>query len=406
MNSASNKESLPPGNRGIIKSRGDLVVVLALGGVLILGIIFWMVKPALVEPITFDFSQADTVVQWRISGSESVLLSPVGLKVEVSDSCLLMSPPPGKAGSVKEGMVWADYSQVVIRFSPQPAARPVALVWNPDRGTRGAHKVDLTLPAMTDRLELNTQSLPRDNMHMVWSGPISQYGLQFSDDIEIRSIALHPISSPIRRLQFLMGEYAVAEPFWLSAINGLQGIEISGLPLVFLLGLLVAWCALLTLIHVSKFSVRLLIMCGLLAFILFDLQFTISLLDHLRLSSRHSSWHFSREDELESRFGKDFAHLAEVLYEKVPAGSQVLFPQEKTHCVRGAPRWISFQSYPRYRAVSLQEAEYILYYYPRDYAFDSSCNEVRHLREEEMSVPVELVYESSENMKIFRVRHD
>jgi hypothetical protein len=299
---------------------------------------------------------------------------------------------------------WEDFPFVLIEFDATPASGSGVLLWKAGDDPNQALTRAFDVSAGSTRVILDVRTPEFWNDIGAWEGPISQFGLRFERSAAIRSVSLKASLSVAERVEVLRDSLSRPELFRPSTINFLYGISLFGRPLILYLGVALVVVGLLALLFARSRSFPLLISIGLACFVALDLQFLATLGHHVRSSSERSAWHADPHAEDSSRHGADFADLVRKFEEIVPRGSPVFFPREKRWWTKGETNWMAFRLHPHYPSVDLADAEYIFYYRPNDWVYDSKG--ALHSPALGVSVPIVEVHRISSRARIFRPAND
>jgi hypothetical protein len=363
----------------------------------------------------YDFTKADVIKEWTLTGSAKSSSSPEGLFI-ANGPFRLMSPAPGSPAYIGPAVTWTEFPYIRIRLAKSPRERLLTFRWNPENSLPKSYGFPLRIPPNTDSFIFNTHALKFANARFSGRGyPIVQFGFEAIDesqvasgDYQIVSVSLVSSLSAGESWQLVKNSFFEPETFYASAVNFLSGFYIFERPVVFYFGMALVCGALLVAFPRTNRSAMAALVGAALAFqFILDMQFNVSLWSHVQYSKARSAWHESKHDEYAARFGQDFGGLATAFEEQVPRGSKVYFPQETLHTVWGEANWIAFQYYPAYQSVPLDEADYIFHYYPAEYGFEA--RDARHgvLRSNVAGRPknfdIEILYAVGKNAKLLRV---
>ncbi|MBW1792117.1 MAG: hypothetical protein JRJ14_07645 [Deltaproteobacteria bacterium] len=392
---------------GTFPKAGDIIVFSLLFCLLVLGVaylVFWSLNR---HQIQYDLAKPSVIREFTLFGKgQKATVSPKGLSIKTKRPCGLLSPRLGNEPRSREQLSWSKYPYVKIVLEKSSADKHLLFIWNPQFNLKRSHIFPFIVPSGTKEIVIDTQSSEPWKGRFPLKGPIGQFGFQFHQDIEIKSISLLSSLSLSDLNKVILDEYLSAETILPFSINNLCGIFVLGRPLITYFGLTLCLLAFICIFHRSRFTKTLLVAGGLLPYILLDFQYNYSLLDHAKYSYRRSAWHDSLYNERQSRFGHDFALLAHEFEKKIPVGSKVFFPREKYSKVRGETNWIAFHYYPRYLSVDLENADYIFFYHPKRYLYRPEQNIVSSLKNGKNAARVRLIYDSGMNVKLFEVIHD
>ena len=120
------------------------------------------------------------------------------------------------------------------------------------------------------------------------------------------------------------------------------------------------------------------------SFALYDVTANQTLLNAAKYASDRSAWQTDKHQEYQSRFGDQFAKLAQEFENKVPHGAKVHFPVSRDYRFQRESKresnWIAFQYFGLYKISTIKDADYIFYYYPKKLQFDSSEQIVKMIK--------------------------
>lgn len=358
------------------------------------------------KTLAFEFGHPKIAAQWELLGAEHSKVSEDGLSIDCRNTCVFLSPEPDKITYLgRTTLSWQEYPYVHLRISPVERERTVEFIWNPHHDLKKSVHFPVKIPAGASNITINTQNERGWFRLGPLKGPVIQFGFQFSNAIEIQSVTLSSFPSLTEWIPQLLDEYRQTEKFFPYIINSLYGIDIAGRPLVVYLGGVTLAMTLFWFFYPASVTRWGFLTGCVAAWMLFDSQFNQTLLKYLNDSLKHSAWQGSLEEERVARMGRDFADLAKVLDQTVPAGAKVFFPRDKKRWAEGVTPWAWFHFYPRYPQTSLQEADYIFYYYPAGYVYDARHSRFLLRKGEGKGVDVVVVREVGAEAKILKVRH-
>jgi len=358
--------------------------------------------------ISFDFTDNHVANQWSLQGKGlTATVSKNGLAIKAKQPFTFLSPLFNNNNSIPgNGLYWPKSPYLKIALVKNPEERKGVLLSRRNDSSVIIDEIKFKIPRMTDEIIIDTQEYEYWNFRFPLRYPGMQFALQFSDNITIRRIT---VTSSLTLAEFaglLYDQYFDKEIFQPYTINGLHGVYLLGMPLIFYPGIIIIFSALLLFVRRNRTTKTYFIIFVLLSCVLFDLQFSYSLGEQALYSYGRSAWHYSRYDEYKSRFGKKFADLAKEFATLVPPRAKVFFPREKSYTVRGESNWIEFLFYPEYQSVDITRADFIFYYHPKDIVLQADKKIIRVKQGKAPPISVEPVYKTADDAQILRVVHE
>ena len=354
------------------------------------------------ERIRFELSDRDAARQWQLFGDGRLDNTPEGLRIIPEPVALVLSP----ALDDRERMTWERLPYVVVEVVPEAEDRRGEVVWDPQGSVRASPRIDLDIPAGAERIVVDARSEEYWNWRGPWAGTCRRVGLLFGDEVVLRGVVLSGGLAPGDRVRLFWHEFTQTEPLLPYSINFVRGVFVFGWPLMLSLGIGVAFVALLCLWQGRRAALRLALAAGLIGVVVADLPFLAVLAGQVRYSAERSAWRESRYDEYASRFGTEFAELWRAFEQAVPHGARVFVAKDRRMEIRGESSWIMFQLYPEYEPAELSEAEYILCYYPLEYAYEPERGLFRSRASGGKSVRVRAIEVRSPDAAVLQVQHD
>ncbi|MDP3921453.1 MAG: hypothetical protein Q8R76_11685 [Candidatus Omnitrophota bacterium] len=364
----------------------DRIIVFALGFCFAVITVYFLLQPLWGNALKYDFSSPATMKQWKVSGNH--LLSP--------------SLPADEKGV----MNWDDYPYIKLSVNRGEKERNGALVWYPQKDLNINHSFIFTIPAGRDQIILSVKKEEFWIRRSAWSGAIIRFGFYLNPDVHVRTVALKSTLSFPERIRVFLDEFFTVEPLLPYSINGLYGNTVFRVPVVLCFGVGFLIVAAYYFFRPNTFSRLVFIGSAVAAFVAIDMQWNHTFWQEVRYSSERSAWHYDRFDEYESRFGDSFGKLAREFEERVPAGANVFFSKEREFRVRGEENWIAFQYYPRYKSVSLDKADWIFYFEPKDVKYNAATKQVVSNDGQSRSDTLKTAYSFTEDAQIFEVMRD
>ncbi len=380
--------------------------VVFFGLITLFGVLFlsFLIRPFLRKEIVYDLTNPMIAKEWRVWGDCAYTLTPQGLKVFAKETFLLVSPASESATHPGRFTRWQDLPYIEVQVEGAPFQRQGVLVWSPGGDFKKGLGKLFKIPPFVRKVIVDVRSYhPFVDPHK-FMGPIGQFGLQLTGNVTVRSVILLSALPWWKQARQTLSDFFTPGLFFPSAINFQYGPTLSGVSVIWYLGGLVALMALFVIGHSSRLTTQLFLGIAFGCFFLLDMQFDRSLWIHCRESAQRSAFQDTRYEERVSRFGKEFADLAKAFAQNVPDGSKVFFPREKFSLVKGETNWISFHFYPQFQSVGLKEADYVFYYYPRNYAHGSGRLQSR--TDSNQAIKVAIVYQVSSEAKLLKVCHD
>lgn len=359
------------------------------------------------QSISYDFSKTETVRKWRFFNITPQKTDD-GIKISAKQTSLMLISEPSL-----QDKSWQDYPFVVLKIVPAEDTKRVILYWVPGKNKNDGIQLPVTIGAFVDEIIINTQQqkiwekIPGWSERYCGQAKINSFGflIPANKEIEIKRIDLQSKLNLVDLAELIAGEYWTVEPVKVSSINFQYGTSILGQSLACILGIPLVVLGFVFLINKNKLALFALIVGGVVCFIVYDMTLNHTLFEHAEYSSERSAWHNDKYDEYRSRFGQQFADLADKFEEIVPLKSKVTFPWTKDYRVRGESNWVEFQYYALYQPVNIKTADYIFYYYPTKLIYDSEDNSV-YFQGSQDRYKVKVLYSQSPSVKILKVLHD
>lgn len=383
------------------------IIVWLIISFLILFFMIFMISAG--QSISYDFSNTETPAEWKFINIRPTITSN-GIKIHTHQTSLMLV-----SGENIQNKSWQDYPFVVLKVLPAEEMRRIFLYWVPDsKNLSENNQLPVSIDPHVDEIIINTQQRKKWEKIIDWSesnfGPakINMFGFLVLADvqIEIKRINLQSKLDFVDLAGLAAAEYWTAEPVKISSINFQYGTYLLGQPLARILGICLSFLGFFFLIHRNR-AVRIaLIIGGVACFIAYDATVIHTLLDYAAYGSERSAYHSDKYEEYKSRFGQEFADLADKFEKTVPLKSKVIFPWTKDYRVLGESNWIEFQYYALYQPADIKTADYIFYYYPRDLILDSKKNRVYFQDNKKKIYKVKVIYSRNPSVKILKVLHD
>jgi len=359
------------------------------------------------QSVSYDFSKTETVRKWRFFNINPQKTDD-GIKISTKQTSLMLISELSL-----QDKSWQDYPYVVLKIVPAEDTRRIILYWVPGKNKNNGIQLPVTIDAFADEIIINTQQqkmwerMPGWNERYCGQAKINSFGflIPANKEIEIKSIDLQSKLNLLDLAGLIAGEYWTFEPVKGNSINCQYGTSILGQPLACILGVFLVVLGFVFLINRNKFVLFTLFVGGVVCFIVYDMTLNHTVFEHAKYSSERSAWHNDKYEEYRSRFGQQFADLADKFEEIVPLKSKVTFPWTKDYRVRGESNWLEFQYYALYQPGNIKTADYIFYYYPRKLIYDSEDNSV-YFQGSQDRYKVKVLYSQSPSVKILKVLHD
>jgi hypothetical protein len=205
-----------------------------------------------------------------------------------------------------------------------------------------------------------------------WGGSIEGAELVLAGRWTVDAVRLHTRLSPLERLRLVASELTAPRPYVPSSSNSIPPRWTLQASLIAWLGGLSAAALLLAAARPSMPWVQALLLCGLLLSTAGPLR---SLAAHAAAAGENSAFRDGARDEEVSRYGADFAALADLVRERLPRHAVLLFPRDSEHPVESESHWKDLHFWPAYRSVPLDQpdpaqADFVVWYRPLFWRWD------------------------------------
>ena len=383
------------------------IILLLILSFLILFFMFFMLSAG--QSIFYDFSDTKTPAKWKFINTRPSMTDS-GIKIHTNQTSLMLV-----SGENIQNKSWQDYPFVVLKIVPAEAMRIIFLYWVPDsKNLSENNQLPVTIEPHVDKIIINTQQRKKWEKIINWSesnfgsAKINLFGflVPASTPIEIKRIDLRSKLPFVDLAGLAVSEYWTAEPVKVSSINFQYGTYVLGQPLALILGICLSFFGFIFLINRNRAVMITLIIGGVTCFIAYDATVIHTLFEYAKYSSERSAWHSDKYEEYKSRFGQEFADLADKFEKAVPLKSKVFFPWTKDYRVMGESNWVEFQYYALYQPTNMKTADYIFYYYPKELVFDSKKNRVYFQDNKKKKYKVKVIYSRNPSVKILKVLYD
>jgi hypothetical protein len=333
------------------KKRNRIVLIFFLMGLAFCG--WWIWTAYSTKRISFDLRQENVAKQFDLRANHWAHHPGEGLQLTCTEPCTIATPV------IRSN--WNEYPYIKIRIaeSTVPTGR-MQLIWaNPDAADAIGYK---QLVESAGTRIVSARSFQPWVRGVRWQGRIDRLGvIAVSGTVTISEISFADSLTPWEWVQLFANELHCVEPLLPYSINIFWGASVDGWSLTILAGCL---AVLFLLIAIYGKGIRIgKVMAGL-AFgliLLVDVPFLSTLVRTLREASTQSAWRTGKEEEDRSRFGPEYAELAQTLRQHAPFGSAVWIAQRQPDRIPVESSWLTFQLWPQYRTVSqIEEADYFL----------------------------------------------
>lgn len=348
-------------------------------GAIVLGLLSLMLllKASRHATLTYDFDTNFKNEKWHIYNASVEKTTKGNIRFNKINKTAVLFNSQKNLHSLK----WQNMPYVKLIVKPENINRKISLIWSPTKDFNKNYPRLIDIPENQTSIIINVaQNIPwirsfgwKDSVY--GNTQINSFGFfipQQYEGFEINRVELLPSLNIFEYVKLIMRELSVVEPVKVSSINAQYGISLLGTQVAYFLGVILIFLAVPLLINFNKSNTYIFVIAMAISFALYDMATSQTLLNAAKYASNRSAWHADKYQEYQSRFGDQFAKLAQEFENKVPRGAKVYFPASHDYRVQGESNWIAFQYYGLYKISTIQDADYIFYYYPKNLQFDSS----------------------------------
>ena len=323
--------------------------------------------------IIFDFNDVNEINKWKFYNNAKIDKKTQGISISRTGNNPAIMFNDDDALSYYS---WQQFPYLKINTSIKFKDTRLVLLWAPNKNINQSIHKEIIIPALNTETIVDLHQAIPWKRSMPWNdsmgnSTINSFGLLINDNIELNSISLASSVGVIDYISLFINHLAQVEPIVTSSINFTYGITIMGYKLNYLLGLmLIPLFLIFALVKNKRILVSAVFATGLLFFVA-DIPHFNSFFGAVSEAGTKSAWHSNKHQEYKSRFGEAFAKLAQAFEQKVAKGNKVHFPKTKHFVVMGETNWIEFQYLGVYQPKKLSEADYVLYYYPRNISLEN-----------------------------------
>ncbi len=312
---------------------------------------------------------------------------------------------------------WKNTPYMKVYLSPANQNRSFIVIWPYPYKNNQYSQIHVTLKAKEDYFIIDTRQkiLWKRTVPFPENRVISQIGIQFSNEIEVRKIEFLSVLDPLDFLKTLYKQIiSEVEPIKISSINFHYGLTVLGNSLTGILGILIIISGFYVLIVRSRQSVIALATVIYFSVLLLDVTYIRTLWNYAGKSYEQSSLYSDRFAEWKSRFGEEFARLDRELKQHIPEQAKVAFPRSRKYLVQGESNWIWFLYYGEYEDFSNRlkvkrfsgKFDYMMYFYPEKIYFDAASHHIIDKRDSSKKWRVDIISKISDQAMILKVIND
>ena len=346
-------------------------------GLLSLGLLF---KASGNATLVYDFDTNSKIKKWNIYNTSFEKITTGNIRFNKINKTAVLFNSQKNLQSLK----WQNTPYIKLIVKPENLPRKISLIWSPTKDIKDInenYQRPIDIPENQTSIIINVaQNIPwirsfswKDSVY--GNTQINSFGFfipQQYEGFEINRVELLPSLNIFEYVKLIMRELSVVEPVKVSSINAQYGISILGTQVAYFLGVILIILAVPLLISFNKSNTYIFIIAMAISFALYDVTANQTLLNAAKYASDRSAWQTDKHQEYQSRFGDQFAKLAQEFENKVPHGAKVHFSVSRDYRVQGESNWIAFQYFGLYKISTIKDADYIFYYYPKKLQFDSS----------------------------------